>query len=625
MPAQNVFAIALLIGAPAVLSAGSAAYVMSTTFGNSGSIVPVDATSGAFGTAFFAPTGGGGMTVAPGTHQIWQTTSGLCYESCAPYGISVIDPQSSSTLGTIPMPTGPADCVAFDASGNYAYVSSGDNAGPGSILKIDAHSRSIVQSVGTGTSICLGIAFSADGSKLFVSFESGTMILNPQTLVTISSFSANGGLFIYGTTLLVSEYGSELLYIDTTTLTKIMEVSLPSGGGVFGISPDGSVIYVGADCGCGSYTIDELDFSSGQIILSQTYSSIGEFNTVLSSVLAPDGSQIALASNLVLLIDPSTLETTTTITPFAVPSSEVYLNPGELLLAYPNVAAMMVVDPSTAQVTASYPLGVSGGFGEVADPVNGLIYVGGGSTGYLAGSNVSVVNAASQRIVQNLLADGLAPGALAAGQVYGGPLVYNLSTGVYSSLPSPTPEGKLSWYLGGAPPDGATYWTPFRVARYNGEAEGAGVAVYNTATNTLAGDFTIPLHSYNPVVFSPDSSTAYIAEPKAIAVYNTTTLENIATYTYASTFTALAMSPGGTNLYATNGTAVIILDAATGTELHRIELPAAVSEFMALSPDGKTLILLASGSNAAELMDTGTLEVTEVALPYTPSSVVTLP
>jgi hypothetical protein len=46
---------------------------------------------------------------------------------------------------------------------------------------------------------------------------------------------------------------------------------------------------------------------------------------------------------------------------------------------------------------------------------------------------------------------------------------------------------------------------------------------------------------------------------------------------------------------------------------------------MAISPNGKTLYLLESGSNAAELMDTATGEVTEVQLPYAPFSVVTLP
>jgi DNA-binding beta-propeller fold protein YncE len=90
-------------------------------------------------------------------------------------------------------------------------------------------------------------------------------------------------------------------------------------------------------------------------------------------------------------------------------------------------------------------------------------------------------------------------------------------------------------------------------------------------------------------------------------------------------FIALAVSPDGRNLYGNNGKAVFVLDAATGAEERKIELPGTVQGPMALSPDGATLFLTDSTANAVDLVNPASGAVTVVPVPYSPTSVVVLP
>jgi DNA-binding beta-propeller fold protein YncE len=309
--------------------------------------------------------------------------------------------------------------------------------------------------------------------------------------------------------------------------------------------------------------------------------------------------------------------------------------PDTLLMMYPGTAAMMVIDESSAEVTSTFPLGGIFGSGEAADSVHGLIYVGGGSGGYLSGSNMSVVSTKDNRVVRNLAADGFAPVALAAGQIYGtapliaqGASVFNLKSGAYTALPLPYDEQDMFdwiWFSGGAPANGATYWIPWELQNQLGDILWAALAVYDTATNALVAVPTIPASNYDPMAFSPDSSKAYLGEPNAIAVFNTTTFRNTTTFSYDATFSALAVSPDGSEIYASDGNNVYFIDAATGSTSQTTVLPAGVQGNMAISPDGSSLFLMESYSNAVEMVNTTTGQVTVIAVPYQPTSVVALP
>jgi DNA-binding beta-propeller fold protein YncE len=342
--------------------------------------------------------------------------------------------------------------------------------------------------------------------------------------------------------------------------------------------------------------------------------------------LSPDGTQIVVAEDPVLLIDPDTLATTKTVWSTGGYSA-AYLNADTVLMLNGEIGAMMVVDQSSAQVTDTFPLGSVTISGEVTDSRRGLIYTGGSGT-------PNAVSTYFERIATNLAGSGgFIPAAVAGDQLYGATIgraqVYDLATGVYRALPQPAtpPRGDhVGAGPGAAPPDGKTYWAPFSMADSVGNPIEQGIAIYSTETDLVIGHILVPsLYGYGPAVFSPDSSTAYIAGPMTIAVYSATTFQKLAGFPYTTTFTSLAVSPDGSILYATDEKSIYAIDAATGAQTQTFALPAPVQGVMALSPDGTTLFITDSTTNAVDLINTASGQVTVVALPYTPSTVAVLP
>jgi hypothetical protein len=314
----------------------------------------------------------------------------------------------------------------------------------------------------------------------------------------------------------------------------------------------------------------------------------------------------------------------------------------------PNSAAMMmVVDASTARVTATFPLGLSNTLvlDETADRRTGVIYVG----SHYGDGPIVEVSTTLNGVVGQLPLTEWVPTAVAAGQLYSavsptedfwfagaGPGAYNLATGSTTILRSPTnlPVSFTPFSGGASPPNGGSFWAPFEISNAFYGVVGEGIAVYRTATNTLADRFPVSLEpsagfengvGYCPIAFSPDSSLAYIAEPLEIVVYNAMTLQKVATYTYVTTFGSLAVSPDGATLYGTDGTAVYVLDAVTGMQRNMFTLPAGVQSYtMGISKDGTALFLL-QNANAVEVLNASTGEVHVAPVPYYPVNLVVVP
>lgn len=625
----GLFTVILLLGAPAGVFADSHAYIVAPgySYGTPGSITPFNTAKGTLGAGFFVPVGGYLVAVAPGTKQVWEAVANPDSIDEGPWAIKILNPANGGTLATISLPTYANDLI-FDAAGRYAYASLGN----GSVIKIDVASRAIVLTVSLGAGLDLfQLSLSTDGSKLFLSATArefqGILVLNPQSLTIVANmpFPPLGAvsMFVSGDTLLVTDE-TDLFYVDTSSLQQTNSVAVPPVSFVFGVSPDVRRIYLDTNCFCGSAaSMEVVDFSSGEILVSQTFSNV---DLTINVFLSPDGKQIVVAEDPILLIDPATLATTKTVWPAGV-SSAAYLDADTVLMLNEEPGAMMVVDQSSAQVTATFPLGSISVSGEVPDSRRGLIYTGGTGT-------PNAVSTKFNRIAENLAGEGgFIPAAVVGDQLYGATTgraqVYDLATGVYSALPQPVtpPRGDhVGAGPGAAPPDGKTYWAPFSMADNVGNPIESGIGIYSTATNLVIGQILVPnRYGYGPAVFSPDSSTAYIAGPLTIAVYSATTFRQTASFPYAITFTSLAISPDGSVLYATDDKSIYALDAVTGVQTRTFALPAAVQGIMVLSPDGTTLFLTDSTTNAVDLIDTASGQVTVVALPYTPSTVVVLP
>jgi len=624
----GIFAVILLLSVPVGVSADSHAYIVAPPGAADippGSITPFNTAKGELGAGFLVPRGSM-LALAPGTKQIWQAV-GFPECQCEGWAINILNPKSGGTLATIPL-AGYASALIFDAAGRNAYAFLGN----GSVIKIDVASRAIVLTASLGANAAVSqLLLSTDGSKLFLNtvgtgFE-GILVLDPQSLKTLAKIpftppNAVASMFVFGNTLLVTDL-TELLYFDSSTLRQTNSAAVPQVSLVFGVSPDASRIYLATNCSCASpASMEVVDFSSGQILVSQTFSNVDLGGNIF---LSPDGTQVVVAGDPILLVDAETLATTKTVWP-ASAGSAAYLDADTMLISDAEVAVMMVVDGSSAQVTDTFPLGPAGPSGEVADPAHGLIYTGGSD-------NPNVVSAKVNRIVGNLAGyGGFFPTALAGDQLFGlnngGSQAYNLATGVYGYLPPPVtpPRGDaVVAYSGAAPPNAQTYWVPFSLGTDAGVGIEHGIAVYSTATDAVIGRILLPTGYYGPAAFSPDSSTVYIAGPMTIAVYSATTFKQTASFPYSTTFTSLAISPDGLVLYATDDKSIYVLDAVTGALTQTFALPSPVQGAMALSPDGTTLFLTDSTTNTVDLIDTASGQVTVVLLPYTPSTVVVLP
>jgi DNA-binding beta-propeller fold protein YncE len=170
-------------------SAGASAYVVATGVGydTPGSITPVNASTGTPGAPFFAPAGGNSIAIAPGTKEIWETTTAPgCSGTCQPpFAINVLDPKSGAMLASIPL-TAEALSVVFDPGGKYAY-----SAPFNEVVKIDVASRAILQ---TAAGYGGYLAISGDGSKLFLTLADGVEVIDTQTLNILTTLQIAGGV-----------------------------------------------------------------------------------------------------------------------------------------------------------------------------------------------------------------------------------------------------------------------------------------------------------------------------------------------------------------------------------------------------------------------------------------------
>ena len=634
----RAIAVAVILCVPAVaIAADSRAYVVAPGFfyDTPGSITPFYPKKSVLGAAYFVPTGDH-IVVAPGTKQIWETVS-KADSGGPPWSIDVLDPKSGSMLATIPLSSSVASLV-LDAAGQYAYVSTNS----GALLKIDVASRSIVQTASLGNDVSGSMALSGDGSKLFLGTGTAVLVVQLPSLKTIASIPFAGSPFISGSTLLVAD-NDVLLYFDATTLQQTNSATVPPESFVFGVSPDVSRVYLSSNGTNGvANTMEVLDFSSGQTLASQSFPNADLTNLLLS----PDGTYILVPSSPILIIDPKTLVTLKTVASVGIPNSAVYLDSDTVLILNKYTDAMVVIDQSSAAVTASFPLGLNLYAGEVADPRRSVVYVGGDSTN---DGTPNVVSAKLNRIVENLPIIGFAPAAVSGDQLYGflnGAVeFYNLATGRSGSLPPPVIVDNYYDAFGTAaiPPDGKTLWAPFEVLpvccigccfslpQSSASTTPAGLAIYSAATNGLLSLTGLPngIAPISSIVFRRDSSRAYLAGNAVIAVYSAHTFKALGAFNYTTTFSSLAISPDGSVLYAYDGKAVYVLDAGTGVQKQVFALPSqgpyGPTAPIALSPDGTTIFVTDYAGSAVDLIRTATGEVIQVAVPYLPGSVVVLP
>jgi DNA-binding beta-propeller fold protein YncE len=145
-----------------------------------------------------------------------------------------------------------------------------------------------------------------------------------------------------------------------------------------------------------------------------------------------------------------------------------------------------------------------------------------------------------------------------------------------------------------------------------------GIVLYRGLDGKLLGTIPTP-QAVTAIVFSSDSSKAYVGELNSIVVYDAVKFKTLLTIADATTPTALAVSPDGTTVYAADGSTIQSFNTATGALLNTFAIPATE---LAISPDGSTLWAAQFSSTTLNLLNTQTSVVTPVTLPYVATALV---
>ncbi len=617
-----------LLASVATLLADSHAYVLSNN-GSPGSLTPLSISGSAFGPGEFVPAGGNILVAAPGTGQLWEGTT-------APFNINILNPGDGTVLATMPM-SGKVNGLAFDSAGAYAYATLSN----GDLIQISVAQRAITQTVPHFGGIQLQV--STDGTKLFVIVDQTVFQLDTQTLTVLNSFRFSGsvGFKVVGATLLICD-SSGLSYYDTTTFLPIRPtVSLPAGSFFIDVSPDGARIYIqNIQTGTsGTQTeVELLNYATGALLTSTTLPAVNG----VTAFLSPDGQHLLLldmTSSMpagdstfpqIQILNAHTLATTSFVSPAEAPRVVCFLDNDTLLILTGAAGAMTVVDQASAQVIDSFPVGAQGLEPALVTADGESIFVGMDHP-----SNLLEIDTSLDRIANILLLNvAFYPYGLAGNQLYGGPpnvqpaWDIHLMSGNGSLLPRvpnppSCPEGCLIAYgVGGLPPNGKTFWMPFMATDGVGTPWAQGLAIYSTVTNTILEELPLPLCCLaGPIAFGPASAYAYLAVGSNILVYNAKTLKYVTAFTVPAPILSLAVAPAGNYLYALTGTSAVVLSVTNGATLHTWTLPDA-AQSMAVSPDGRALFLTVANPSSLDILKVTTGNLTQVPLPYPPTSVV---
>ena len=616
MGTRSIAFFLLLAGVSFCAYADSRAYVVTSALSDQtpGSLsrFTLNGSKSTVGPGIAVPAGGGAIAVPTGTNEVWQVTSN---------SVDVYDATTGAAAATIGLSQTGTNIV-IDNTGTYAYVKSGT-----SMSKISVAAKTIVLSGSTSCATFGPLVISEDGSQLFCDSDGGIQVLYTSTFATQATLVGSNSFIVSGPTLFAATTNAVICY-DTATLQLVATVPAPSGyNNVFGGNLTTGEIYLWIN---NTIFVENL---SGTILKTETYTTDQYANAVLS----PDGTQIVVADSPLLVVDAATLAVTGTVEWYGVPSG-TFLNDSTYLLLATQVSVMTAVDQGSASVTSTILTSFDFCYSAVASPAGKLVYAGSSSFG--TPGNLAVVNTSTNEVTAILPVSGFTPTALAHSQLYGFSVVnffngstytnaesYNLLTGELTVLVQPVNPYVDYELLYGAlisPPSGATVWTPYSL-RYSGPSNAAlkaiarqGIVLYRGLDGKLLGTIPTP-QAVTAIVFSSDSSKAYVGELNSIVVYDAVKFKTLLTIADATTPTALAVSPDGTTVYAADGSTIQSFNTATGALLNTFAIPATE---LAISPDGSTLWAAQFSSTTLNLLNTQTSVVTPVTLPYVATALV---
>jgi YVTN family beta-propeller protein len=267
---------------------------------------------------------------------------------------------------------------------------------------------------------------------------------------------------------------------------------------------------------------------------------------------------------------------------------------------------LVVVDTATNGVTATVGVGTNP-YSAVVNPAGTRVYV-----SNFGANTVSVVDASTDAVIATV-AVGAGPQGLAVNPSGSRVYVASFTAGTVSVIDAGT-NSVITAIPVAAAVDVVVNHAGTRLY----VADGAGVAIVDTATNLVIGSISSgALSSFGTIAISNDDTRLYAWSngSASVAVIDTGTSAIVATIPIASAFAnnGIAVDPSGAPVYQSNGSSVSEIDPATNSVVHAVPFGTAGSGVngVAVTADGKRVY--AATASGVRTFDTATNVVSPIA------------
>jgi len=362
-------------------------------------------------TVAYVPNNTGTVDVInPSTDAVVATISGFSFPFCAavspngellyvcsqPNYVVAVNTKTNSIIATISLPgalgflgnEGAAQVIAFSPSGELAFVVSSGGGVNSTLYVINTASNTVVSSASFGSTFLLSVAVSANGNTVYLGSSNGIIVVNANTLATITTIDPEAYIFDVaispnGSTLYASDNsgllggtsGVDVVNTSTNTVTTTVPLPFtPSFVTGIGVTPDGQQVYVE------EFTLTNPSNSTVTVINTATNSITTTIpangDTLTALAITPDGSTVLAVNSVLSLTTDSTVLVIPTATNTITNSITVGIFPISIAAGYLNapfaafnVAPVLITNNSVA-LAGDFKLGAnSTGFNLAQQPL----------------------------------------------------------------------------------------------------------------------------------------------------------------------------------------------------------------------------------------------------------------
>lgn len=576
-------------------------------------------------------------TASPDGKAVWVTDAGND-------GLTVIDTATHQAVDTIHVCVGESgnSPAIFTPDGSKVYVSCGF-----ALFEINTATHKPTQLAAAAEP--LNLVMSSDGTKLYVTTESGDLVTLDTATDTAASSLSLSGIENAGNDGMVESKDGARLYVsvnagiavvNTAADALVTTIPITNGAGELALTADDSellatsataqnllVVSTATDAVTATVpfngefandlTTSPTDSSTAYVQVRYTASRRNYPYRILAINLATDTATVAVA-----------LETPSTFIDFSPDGKTVYASAR-------HTDILQVINALTGTVTKRLHLELWQGDIAFADQGRQAYVTTGANLTERRPGEVWVLDTSTYTKIATILpvnqrpADVVAAPDGATVYVEGRDAILALKTANNTNTVIPFPDGTDSLAISH---DGTKL--------YVGDDKNGRIYVLSTATDKITTFFAVPFSATAPapgpgqfraMAVSADDTKLYVTDASDVSVIDTATNTISATYNLAGNAAHIAVSPNGALVYASlannpvPGGAVAIISTATGT-VSRVDAGSNPSG-LAFTPDGSEAYVANDGNNdSVSVISAATGTVTgTITVGFTPSAVAFTP